>query len=125
MFTWKNSANTPSFAPKNLKLPINLWSWALLALRIWVPGAPQSGVQQGTTTLSPGLKFFTAPPTSTTSPTASWPRIKFLPGWLKVCIKWVSEEQGAKAMGRTMASRGPAAGFSRSIQPCWPAAVTA
>ena len=68
-----------------------------------IPRPSQSGVTQGTTTLSPGLNLVTRFPTSTISPTASWPSILSVLGPEPPCNACVSDEQGATTIGRTIA----------------------
>ena len=75
----------------------------------------------GTMTRSPTFRSLTREPTSTISPTASWPRIMSVRSPMAPShTVWISEVQGETAMGRTMASRGPQAGTSFSIQPVRP-----
>jgi hypothetical protein len=81
----------------------------------------QSGVIAGTMTRSPGLKSLTSEPTSTTSPTASCPRIILcLSPIAPAHTVWISEVQGATAIGLTIASSGPYVGALFSIQPTSP-----
>ena len=118
-FTWKYSAKTPSLKLENFQpesMPpecIAKPSCACLEF--------QSGVIADTSTLSPTLKSRTRLPTSTTSPTASWPRIILdrspIAPAQTVCM---SEVQGASASGLQIASIGPHLGISFSIQPVAP-----
>ena len=75
----------------------------------------------GTITRSPFRKSFTSAPVSTTSPTASCPKIM---SWRSPSAPshtvWMSEVHGAMAIGRTSASSGPMAGGAFSIHPAFP-----
>ena len=118
-FTWKNSENTPSLKLENFQpasIPPECIEYPPCASREF-----QSGVIAGTRTLSPGLKSFTSSPTSTTSAHPSCPRIILWRSPMapsqSVCT---SDVQIASASGLQMASSGPQAGRSFSIQPDCP-----
>ena len=114
--TWKYSANTPSLKLENFQ-PASIPPECMGKPR-WASREFQSGVMADTMTLSPGLKSLTKAPTSSTMPTASWPKIISLRSPMAPSqTVWTSDVQGLRAIGRTMASIGPQAGRSFSIQP--------
>ena len=118
-FTWKYSPKTPSLKFENFQpasIPPECIEYPPCASREF-----QSGVMAGTRTLSPGLKSFTKEPTSTTSPQPSCPKIMSCLSPIApsqtVCT---SDVHGASASGLQIASSGPQAGISFSIQPVSP-----
>src|ERR1700744_267267 len=64
-------------------------------------------IVNGTITRSPGRRFATAGPTSTTRPINSWPRMSpsFIDG-MNPLYRWQSEPQMAVVVTSTIASRG-------------------
>ena len=117
--TWKSSPKTPSLKFENFQpasMPPECIPNPACASR-----DIQSGVIAGTITRSPGLKSFTREPTSTTSPTASCPRIMSVRSPIAPShTVWISELHGATASGFTSASSGPHLGASFSIHPISP-----
>ena len=117
--TWKYSAKTPSLKLENFQppsIPPECIGWPSCAAAV-----PQSGVMAGTITLSPGLKSLTSEPTLTTWPTASWPRIiSWRSPMAPAQTVWISDEHGARANGRTIASSGPHSGTFFVIHPALP-----
>ena len=75
--TWKYSAKTPSLMLANFQPPSGAPDCE--AYPSWAAVDPQSGVIAPTTTRSPGLNTRTSLPTSCTTPTASWPSVRFSP----------------------------------------------
>ena len=122
--TWKNSPNTPSLKFENFQpesIPPECMANPPCASNEF-----QSGVIAETSTRSPTLKSLTSLPTSTISPTASWPKIMSFRSPIApaqtVCM---SEVQGANARGLQIASIGPQVGASFSIQPVFPILIIA
>lgn len=71
--TWMYSAKTPSLVLENFHPPSA--TPECMGKPSCAAVDDQSGVMAGMITRSPTLISLTADPTSTTSPTASWPRI--------------------------------------------------
>lgn len=96
--TWKYSAKTPSLKLENFhpaSMPPECMEYPACASRL-----PQSGVMAGTMTRSPGFKVLTRLPTSTISPTASWPKIMSVRSPIAPSqTVWISEVQGRRPGG--------------------------
>src|SRR5919197_2582787 len=106
--TWKYSAKTPSlvfenFQPPNGSSDCDEWP-------AWDATSPQSGVIAPTTTRSPGLKLLTSLPTAYTTPTASWPSVRFSRGPIAPRTVCESEVQINARVVLTIASFGPGVG---------------
>src|SRR6266702_3049623 len=119
-FTWKYSANTPSFVLENFHPPNGAPDCE--ECPACEAGSPQSGVIAPTRTRSPGLKSLTLLPTSWTMPTASCPRVRFSRGPMAPPTVWESEVQMRALVVLTIASFGPGRGMGFSRKPTWPIA---
>ncbi|EDZ65707.1 hypothetical protein NOC27_2387 [Nitrosococcus oceani AFC27] len=86
----------------------------------WAASEPQSGVIAPTATRSPCLKLATSAPTSSTTPTASCPRVRFSRSPTAPWTVCTSDVQISPFVGRRIASRGPQVGRSFSTTPTCP-----
>src|SRR5438105_604747 len=113
--TWKYSANTPSLVFENFQPPSGCWDCD--ECPSCEATSPQSGVMAPTTTRSPGMKYLTSLPTAYTTPTASWPRVRFSRGPIAPWTVCESDVQINARVVLTMASFGPGCGIGLTANP--------